>query len=301
MTSPGAGGSARFGASDRNAHSVRSALTAVYAAMRSGYNGAANPPGEAPDYGHDPHFLEEIAPLLDFLYTKYFRVRLIGVEHVPLSGAALLVANHSGGLPYDGAMLIQGVYREHPCHRRVRALVANFAFRSPWMSQVLAKMGGVRASSGSARALLAAGELVGVFPEGLRGVGKLYRERYRLEQFGRGGFARLALETDVPILPVAIVGAEEIHPVLAKLTMLAQPLGLPYIPITPTFPLLGPLGLLPVPTKWTIRIGEPIRVTPGPADGDRAVLIAKTAELVRDTIDSLISEILTHRRSILFG
>jgi 1-acyl-sn-glycerol-3-phosphate acyltransferase len=168
------------------------------------------------------------------------------------------------------------------------------------MSQVVARLGGVRAASGFARDLLNAGELVGVFPEGLRGVGKLYRERYRLEQFGRGGFARLAAETGVPIIPVAIVGAEEIHPVLAKVTTLAKPLGLPYIPITPTFPLLGPLGLLPMPTKWTIQIGEEIRV-PSAGGKGTSTAVTETAERVRDRIDALITDILTHRRSILFG
>ena len=283
--------------------SIRSALGTVYAAMRAGFDPKSKPPDEAIDHGHDPHFLEQVAPLLEFLYARYFRVRMLGLENVPETGAALLVANHSGGLPYDGAMLIHGVFRDHPCHRRVRALVANFAFKSPWMSQVMARLGGVRAASGFARELLAAGELVGVFPEGLRGVGKLFRERYRLERFGRGGFARLARETGVPIVPVAIVGAEEIHPVIAKITTLAEPLGLPYIPITPTFPLLGPLGLLPVPTKWTIQFGAPISV---PArdpedDSDQAKIVSETAELVRGRIDAMIADILTHRRSILFG
>jgi 1-acyl-sn-glycerol-3-phosphate acyltransferase len=283
--------------------SIRSALATVYAAMRAGFDSGATPPDQALDHGHDPHFLEQIAPLLDFLYSKYFRIRLLGVENVPETGPALLVANHSGGVPYDGAMLIHALYRQHPRHRRLRALVANFAFRSPWMSQVIARIGGVRAASGFARELLAAGELVGVFPEGLRGVGKLFRERYRLERFGRGGFVRLARETGVPIIPIAIVGAEEIHPVIAKLTTLAEPLGLPYIPITPTFPLLGPLGLLPVPTKWTIQIGAPIMVPP--ADGepgtDQTKIISEFAEMVRGRIDAMIADILAHRRSILFG
>lgn len=281
----------------------RAALAAIYTAMRAGYDPKTAPPDTAADHGHDPHFLEQVAPLLDFLYGKYFRVRCLGIENVPATGPALLVANHSGGVPYDGAMLIHAIFREHPHHRRLRALVANFVFRSPWMSQVIARLGGVRAASGFARELLSAGELVAVFPEGLRGVGKLFRERYRLERFGRGGFVRLAREAGVPIVPVAIVGAEEIHPVIAKLTRVAEPLGLPYIPITPTFPLLGPLGLLPVPTKWTIRIGAPITVPPSGADSDadQSKIISETAEMVRGRIDVMIADILAHRRSILFG
>jgi 1-acyl-sn-glycerol-3-phosphate acyltransferase len=276
-----------------NGVTMRSALAALYAAMRDGYGPGKPPPDSRPDLGHEPAFLPATAPLLEFLYRRYFRVRLIGIEHVPETGAALLVANHSGGLPYDGAMLLYAVYREHPRHRRLRPLIANFAFRSSWMSGVLARIGGVRAASGLARPLLDAGELVGVFPEGLRGVGKLYRERYRLERFGRGGFARLAREANVPMLPVAIVGAEEIHPVLAKVTTLAEPLGIPYIPITPTFPLLGPLGLLPVPTKWTIQIGEPV--------APQEATTASVAEEVRERIDGMIADLLTQRRSILFG
>jgi len=276
---------------------LRSAMAAVYEAMRTVAPGGARP-DQTNDFGHDPRFLDEIAPLLEVLYSRYFRVRLLGIEQVPATEPALLVANHSGGLPYDGAMLIQGVRREHPQHRRVRPLVANFAFRSSWMSGVITRMGGVRAASSAARALLRAGELVAVFPEGLHGVGKLFRERYRLERFGRGGFVRLAFQAGVPIIPVAIVGAEEIHPVLTKLTTLAEPLGIPYIPITPTFPLLGPLGLLPLPTKWTIQFGDPIRV---PTGGDLPTVIADTAEIVRGRIDAMISTILTHRRSIFFG
>ena len=276
---------------------VRSAVAAVYEAMRSGFGPAGRQFESVPDFGHDPKFLEAAAPLLEFLYARYFRIQMIGIEHVPMEGPALLVANHSGGLPYDGALLIYGIYRNHPLHRRLRTLVANFAFNSSWMAPVISRLGGVRANPGFAKRLLSAGELVGVFPEGLKGVGKLYRERYRLDRFGRGGFARLAKQANVPIVPIAIVGAEEIHPMLAKMTALAQPLGLPYIPITPTFPWLGPLGLLPVPSKWTIRIGEPISVP----EGDSSAVVPETAEMVRRRIDQMISETLTQRRSVIFG
>jgi 1-acyl-sn-glycerol-3-phosphate acyltransferase len=277
---------------------LRSALSALYAAMRAGYDPNVQRPDVAPDYGHDPRFLDELGPLLEFLYAKYFRIRMLGMENVPIKGPALLVANHSGGVPYDGALLLHAIHRNHPEHRRVRPLIASFALRSPWMSQVVSRLGCVRAAATAARSLLAAGELVAVFPEGLNGVGKLYRERYRLEKFGRGGFVRLALECNVPIVPIAIVGAEEIHPVLAKVTTLAEPLGIPYIPITPTFPLLGPLGLLPLPSKWTIQIGAPMTV---PTGGDMKLTIAETAERVRGQIDGMISSILTHRRSVFWG
>jgi 1-acyl-sn-glycerol-3-phosphate acyltransferase len=276
---------------------VRSALAAVVEAIRSGYGAHAERAQDRPDSGYDPAFVERTAPLLEFLWARYFRVRLLGIENIPDDGAALLVGNHSGGIPYDGAMLLHGVRRNHPRHRHVRPLVANFAFRSGWMANVVARVGCVRASMETALPMLTRGELVAVFPEGLRGVGKMYRERYRLARFGRGGFVRLAREAQVPLLPVAIVGAEEIHPVIGKITRFAEPLGIPYIPITPTFPWLGPLGLLPVPTKWTIQIGP--AVAPPPQGDEKAT--ARVAEIVRSAIDGMIADLLAQRRSILFG
>jgi 1-acyl-sn-glycerol-3-phosphate acyltransferase len=270
------------------------ALRAVYDAVRDG----VADPESLPDAGFDRGFLDRTAPLLEFLWDRYFRVRLDGMENVPDEGAALVVANHSGGLPYDGAMLIHAFHRHHPRHRALRPLVANFAFRARWIAPVIARVGGVRASMENALALLQRGNLVGVFPEGLRGVGKLYRERYRLSHFGRGGFVRLARQAGVPILPVAIVGAEEIHPLLGKSTRLAKPFGLPYIPITPTFPFLGPLGLLPVPTKWSVRIGAPL-VVPPTADTREDTL--EIAETVRRRVDQMIADLLVERRSIIFG
>jgi len=271
---------------------VIDALKAVAHAVREGMP----EPSTLPDFGFDEKFLGTTKPLLDFLWSRYFRVRLKGLENIPTSGAALLVANHSGGLPYDGAMLIHACHALHPAHRPLRPLVATFALRSSWMRPVICRIGGVRASMENALKLCEAGQLVGLFPEGLRGVGKPYRERYRLTHFGRGGFVRLAQAARVPIIPVAIVGAEETHPVVAKLTRLAKPLGLPYIPITPTFPLLGPLGLLPVPAKWSIHIGRPI--VPEWHVGKEPL---ETAKQVKQQIEEMIADLLLGRRSIVFG
>lgn len=276
-----------------NEASLTTAAAALMATAREG----RGVPLTAPDFGFDPHFIERIEPLLDLLWSRYFRVRLLGMENLPASGPALVVANHSGGVPYDGAMLIYAFHRLYAGGRALRPLVANFAFRSNWIAPVLARVGGVRASMENALGLLARGDLVGVFPEGLRGVGKLFRERYRLTGFGRGGFVRLARRARVPIVPVAIVGAEEIHPVLGKLTTIAQPLGLPYIPITPTFPWLGPLGLLPLPTKWTIQMGAPLVMQ----DSDDEAAVLEDAERVRAAIDGMIATLLLQRRSIFFG
>jgi 1-acyl-sn-glycerol-3-phosphate acyltransferase len=274
---------------------TKTAFAALFEAMRERI-----PPDPAtlPDFGFNPEFLKKTDPVLEFLWSKYFRIRLTGMENIPAEGSALLVANHSGGLPYDGAMLMHATYFYHSAKRPLRPLVANFAFQSSWMRPVVARVGGVRASMQNALELCKAGQLIGVFPEGLKGVGKLYRERYRLTNFGRGGFIRLARTAQVPIIPVAIVGAEETHPVLAKLTRIAHPLGLPYIPITPTFPLLGPLGLLPVPTKWSIKVGEPM-VFPPTNDSKEDTL--EMAEIVRGKLDHMIAELLAARKSVIFG
>jgi 1-acyl-sn-glycerol-3-phosphate acyltransferase len=271
---------------------------AAFAALMETMRERIPDPATLPDFGFEPDLLKKTAPVLEFLWSRYFRVTLTGMENVPSEGAALLVSNHSGGLPWDGAMLMHATHAHHPASRPLRPLVASFPFQSQWMRPVVSRIGGVRASMQNALALCQAGQLLGVFPEGLRGVGKLYRERYRLTYFGRGGFVRLARTADVPIIPVAIVGAEETHPLLAKLTRLAQPFGLPYIPITPTFPLLGPLGLLPVPTKWSIRIGEPMRFPAGTGTKDETLEMAET---VRGRLDHMIAELLAARRSVLFG
>ena len=199
---------------------------------------------------------------------------------------------------HDGAMLMHAFFKHHPNARRLRPLVANFAFRSGWMGPVVAKVGGVCASMENAKKLVEKDAQVAIFPEGLKGVGKPFSERYRLNHFGRGGFVRLARTAGLPIIPVAIVGAEETHPLLAKVTSLARPLGLPYIPVTPTFPWLGPLGLLPIPTKWTIQIGSPISPdrTPG---GDEDSL--DVALHVREVISGMLGRLLADRKSIIFG
>ncbi len=275
---------------------VLDAAKAVYEAIRSS---DGRDPSTQPDMGFDPKFFAQVSPLLEFLWSRYFRVEISGLQNIPETGPALLVANHSGGIPYDGMLLAYGVHKLHAAHRLPRPLVANFAFRSRLMAPVVARFGGVRASMDNATTLLQNNQLVSVFPEGLRGVGKLYRERYRLTRFGRGGFMRLAASARVPLIPTAIVGAEEIHPLIGKLTAPARWLGVPYIPVTPTFPFLGPLGLLPLPTKWRIRIGKPL--PPPPVDLDNSTAVLEAAEAVRTQVDTMIAEMLLERRSVFFG
>ena len=255
------------------------------------------------EFGRDPVYAQRVEPLLDFLYKQWFRVEARGIEHVPARGRALIVANHSGTLPYDGAILMHAVRSEHSAHRDVRPLVENFVFHFPYLGTFINRIGGVRACQENARRLLDDDQAVAVFPEGIKGIGKLYKERYQLQRFGRGGFIKLALRARSPIVPVAIVGAEEIHPMLGRITWFSKTAGIPYVPVTPTFPFLGPLGVLPLPSKWTLLFGEPIDFAEqyGPEAADDRILVNKLAEQVRQTIQDMIDRGLAERQSVLFG
>ncbi len=257
---------------------------------------------EVGPFGFDPVFWNTVRPFFQFLFEKYWRIELSGVEHIPENGRALLVANHSGSLPWDGIMLRLAIENASPAARPVRFLVEDFVFHFPFLGPFVNRVGGVRACQDNATRLLMTEHLVGVFPEGVKGIGKLYRHRYQLQRFGRGGFVKLALRTGSPIVPVAVVGAEEIHPMLAKLGWLAKSLGLPYVPVTPTFPWLGPLGLLPLPSKWMIRFGEPILFPPvSPEEAEAPMRVMDKVELVRGTIQQMIDELLAERKHPFLG
>jgi 1-acyl-sn-glycerol-3-phosphate acyltransferase len=255
------------------------------------------------EFGRDPHIAARFEPILEFLYKQYFRVDARGLGHIPDDGRGLIVANHSGTLPYDGAMIMYGVRNHHAAQREVRPLVEDFVFHFPYLGTLMNRIGGVRAAPENAERLLNQDQLVAVFPEGIKGIGKLFRERYQLQRFGRGGFIKLALKCDSPIIPTAVVGAEEIHPMLAKVTWLARSIGIPYLPVTPTFPLLGPLGMVPIPTKWFIAFGEPLYYNAeyGPEGANDRILVNKLAEQVRAKIQTMVDSLLKERRSILFG
>jgi 1-acyl-sn-glycerol-3-phosphate acyltransferase len=258
---------------------------------------------EVDEFGFDPAYEARYLPLFDFLYTTYFRVEAQGTSNIPADGRCLIVANHSGGpLPYDGLMLRTTVRREHPQARELRWLAEDFIYYLPFVGTAMNRLGAVRACPENAERLLATGKLVAVFPEGVKGIGKLYKERYRLQRFGRGGFIRLCLRTRTPLLPAAVVGAEEASPMLYRLEYMAKTLGLPYLPITPTFPALGPLGLLPAPTKWKVVFGEPMYFDDhAPSDADDEVAVSRLSERVRAAIQALLDRTLAHRRSIWFG
>lgn len=257
---------------------------------------------EVDPFGYDPIFDQFLRPLLDFFYIKYWRVETYGISNIPAEGPALLVGNHSGGLPYDATMLKIAIQKEHHMHRELRFMVEDFLFHFPFLGSLMNRFGGVRASQDNAQQLLENNHPVVVFPEGVKGLGKLYRDKYHLARFGRGGFIRLCLRTRAPLIPVVFIGPEEIHPMLARETVFSRMLGIPYTPITWTFPWLGPFGLFPLPSKWSIHILPPIDFTNygHGAEKDR-VLVYKMSKMVKEQIQDTIVDKLKNRRSIWFG
>lgn len=254
------------------------------------------------EFGLDPEFRSAVMPFFNFMYDSWWRVEMHGVENVPASGRGLLVSNHSGVLPWDGAMIFTGLEKTMQPPRLARSLVANWFPTLPFLSIFLTKTGQVMASHQNGERLLESDQLVVVFPEGYKGVGKLYRDRYNLARFGRGGFIRMALKTGAPIIPVAVTGAEETYPMVFNAKWLAKMIGFPYFPVTVTFPWLGLLGFIPLPSKWHIDIGEPIVL---PDVDERAmanpVTVARLTEQVRGTIQGMLYARLRQRSTIFLG
>jgi 1-acyl-sn-glycerol-3-phosphate acyltransferase len=253
------------------------------------------------EYGFDPHLTENLVlPLFKQLYDRWFRVEVNGVDNIPADGAALLVANHAGGLwPLDSAMTAVAVHTEHPAGRYLRMLGADLMFGTPGVGEFARKTGSTLACNDDVERLLRAGELVGVWPEGFKGIGKPFADRYKLQRFGRGGFVHAALTTGTPIIPVSVIGSEEIHPVLGNARTVARLLGLPYFPLTPTFPWLGPLGLVPLPSKWYIEFGAPIDTSAyGPEAAEDTRTVFDLTDRVRETIQSTLYRLLVQRRSV---
>ncbi len=248
---------------------------------------------ETDAYGYDSDFYETVKPLLDFLYKRYWRVTVSGVENVPETGAALLVSNHSGLLPWDAAMIALAVQNEHPNPRQVRALFDNYMQALPFVALLLTKAGMIVSHPENAKRLLADGDLALVFPEGYKGSSKLFKERYHLARFSRGGFAQLALTYRAPIVPVAVVGSEEAHPVVARVDAVGRPLGLPYFPITTP---------LPLPSKWSITFGAPIVTADREEDAEHnAQLVAQLTDDVRSRIQDMLYDDLKDRKSVFLG
>jgi len=257
---------------------------------------------EVDEWGYDPEFIGLFKPFFDFMYKKYWRVQTSGMENIPDVGRALLVSNHSGQLPFDGAMIGLAVMDEHPCSRLVRSLYASWFPTLPFISTFLVKMGQATASEENGVRLLEQEQLVSVFPEGIKGIGKLYKDRYQLARFGRGGFVRMALRTQAPIIPVSVVGAEEIYISIYNARLIARLIGFPFFPITITWPWFGLLGLVPLPTKWSIDFAEPIPTDEyGPDAYNNLNLVSQLTNQTRNIIQDNIRSRLAERRSIFTG
>lgn len=253
---------------------------------------------EVDDYGFDRELTERFfMAALRPIAEKWFRLEVRGLENIPTEGGALVVSNHSGTVPLDGLMTMLTVH-DH-ADRFLRPLGADLVFRLPVVSALARKGGATLACVEDAERMLSGGELVGVWPEGFKGIGKPFSERYKLQRFGRGGFVSAALRTGVPIIPLSVVGAEEIYPLVGNVPSLARLLGVPYIPITPFFPWLGPLGMVPLPSKWILEFGEPIRTDSyDAAEAEDPMLVFNVTDQVRETIQHTLFDLLRERDGV---
>ena len=248
------------------------------------------------EYGFDPDYYQFYKAAIQFFYRFFWRVTVKGAENIPNENRAVLVANHAGILPFDGLMVVTALRRE--TGRLAWPLIEDFFYYAPVLGTFLSKIGFVRACQENAQRLLSEEELVLVFPEGIKGIVKPYRNRYRLQRFGRGGFVKLCLLTDSPVIPVAIIGSEEAHPILANLGGLAKMIKLPFFPVTPLFPWLGPFGLMPLPAKWTIIFGEAVYVNQfGPESSSDRVAVNRLAGEVKSHIQKMIDMEIGQRKS----
>lgn len=273
-------------------------VTTDYRLVRRARLPRRRPPREEDPFGFDPDFHARARPAVEWLYRKYWRVTVEGIENVPARGGVLLVANHSGGIPFDAVMLAAALQFDHPHPRILRFLYDRFVDAMPLMGTVYRRLGAAVATYENGVALARRGDAVGIFPEGVDGIAKGVGKRYQLQRF-RTGFVRIGFETRCPIVPVTVVGAEEIYPVIGRWKpggSLGSFLNVPFVPVTPFFPWLGPLGVFPLPTRWHIRFGKPLqpmdstgRRLPGRQDFVRA------AESVRRHMQNALHEMLARR------
>lgn len=249
------------------------------------------------EWGLDPETLKATISVTEWIYRKYFRVKTHGIERIP-KGRCLLVANHGGQIPFDGMLIAMAVLLDGEPPRVARGMVERWFPRLPFISTWFMRCGGMVGDSRNCRLLLDREECVLVFPEGVKGSGKTIYERYQLQKFGTG-FIRLALESGAPIVPVGVIGCEETYPGIIKVKKLAKLIGAPYLPVTPFFPLLGPLGVLPLPAQVTLRFGEPMKFDLDPDAPDAE--IQKLVDQVRDALDAEIKTGLKERGDKIFG
>jgi 1-acyl-sn-glycerol-3-phosphate acyltransferase len=265
---------------------------------------AAEPGREVDDWGRSQRVFDLMEPLLDFYYRYWFRVDVEGIENVPAEGGALIVSNHSGALPPDAPMIIQAIKLEHSAPRPVYMLGEHWFKGYPGVSMLTSKMGLVAAHPANAQRLLRDEQrLALVFPEGQKATRKLYWQRYRLRRFGRGGFVRTAMRAGVPIVPVALIGAEEAMPIFAHVPLLQRLTGLIYFPVNHAFPQFGlAAALMYLPAKFKIRFLEPVDMSRyGPEDAEDVALVQRLSDRIRTRIQEELDDLLLARGSVWFG
>ncbi len=282
---------------------LREAIARLLPALKARLSAAVDlvrlfePPERLDPFGMDARFAERLEPLVELLYAGWWRVEARDVANVPASGPALVVANHAGAVPWDAFVLRHALRREHPERRELRPLLDDAECRLPVIGPAAIRSGAVRASAEAAERILAGGGVIGVFPEGSAVARKPWRERYRIHRFGRGGFAKVALRAGAPIVPCAIIGSEEASPGISRTGWLAERLGVPLLSANPSLR-IGAAGLLPLPSRWTLRFGEPIDV-----GGDRAATadpstVNALTERVRATLQAMLDEGVAARSSV---
>jgi 1-acyl-sn-glycerol-3-phosphate acyltransferase len=265
---------------------------AILEALRAGAEPA--PESTEDPFGLDLVFRERVVPLFQLLHDRYWRIEVTGTQHVPRQGPVILISNHSGALPFDGAMICTSLDRNPGVV--VRYLYDRFVEDVSAVDTFYRRTGGIVATRENAAAALERAAHLLVFPEGVPGVAKSFDERYRLRSFSPG-FARLAMAYDIPVVPIAVVGAEEIYPVVGRAEGLSESLGIPYLPLTPFFPLFGILGAIPLPTKWLIRVGKPMSL--GRSDDEERV--KQVTLVVRRKLQAMVTRLRQRRRSIFLG
>jgi 1-acyl-sn-glycerol-3-phosphate acyltransferase len=265
---------------------------------------APDPEREVDDWGRSERVFRMIEPLLNFYYRYWFRVEVEGIEHVPATGGALLASNHSGALPPDAPMIMQAIRNEHQSPRPLYIMGEHWFKGYPGVGMLTNKLGLVAAHPANAHRLLHdEGKLVLVFPEGQKGTRKVYWQRYKLRRFGRGGFVKTAIRAGVPILPVALIGAEEAMPIFAHVKPLERLTGLIYFPINHAFPHFGLLAAtMYLPAKFRIRFLEPVHFgRQGPEAAEDVAYVQQAADDVRSRIQASLDQMLRERKSVWFG
>ncbi|HET9555258.1 MAG TPA: lysophospholipid acyltransferase family protein, partial [Anaeromyxobacteraceae bacterium] len=296
--------SAAAGGVEAARRDLRAVVETLWPALRSGLSGAgeifrlAEPPERLDRFGMDPRLVERAEPLVELLYTTWWRVQTRGMELVPASGPVVLVANHAGLVPWDALVLRHALRRDHPARRELRPLLDDAACDRPFIGGAAVRLGAVRASPDAADRLLADGGCVAVFPEGSAAEARPWRDRYRLGRFGRGGFVKVALRAGATIVPCAIVGSEEASPPISRTGWLADLLRLPFLASQPSFR-LAPAGLLPLPSRWSLHFGLPVDLRGrGPEAAEDAPFVTTVAEQTRAALQAMLDEDVASRRSI---